>query len=151
MTCSDIKFHDIWHHKRGKIRWAKLLLCHTVEGERFAGLKVCSFNPTEVFAEILSRCLGQKYFLFSVIKERHLHSRKNFRSTLEYHDKRKSLAQQIWYIHMMPEGMQWYNLVCFMSWHTKLARLQEKSEQLSKILLLMLLHHISIVDVNGYI
>ena len=31
--------------------------------EIFAGLNVCGFNPTEVFAEILSRFLGQKCLL----------------------------------------------------------------------------------------
>ena len=33
-----------------------------VDVERFAGLNVRSFNPTEVFGEILSHYLGQKYF-----------------------------------------------------------------------------------------
>ena len=32
----------------------------TVDVERFTRLNVCGFNPTEVFAEILSHCLGQK-------------------------------------------------------------------------------------------
>ena len=43
-----------------------------------------------------------KYSLFSIIKERHLYSRKNFCGTPENREKRESLAQQIfprlWYI-----------------------------------------------------
>ena len=41
------------------------------------------FNTIKVFVEILSRCLGQKCFLSSIIKERHLYSWENFHSTLE--------------------------------------------------------------------
>ena len=67
----------------------------TVDGERFAGLKVCIFNPIEVFTETLSRFLDQKYLLFSIIKERHLYSRENFHGTLENQEKHKSLAQRI--------------------------------------------------------
>ena len=55
----------------------------TVDVERFAGLNIHSFNPTGVFMEILSRCLGQKCLLFSMVKERCLYSRKNFCSTFE--------------------------------------------------------------------
>ena len=44
----------------------------TIDVERFAGLNVCGFNATEVFAEIVLHCLGQK------CKERHLHSWKIF-------------------------------------------------------------------------
>ena len=40
-----------------------ILLLHTVNGERFAGLNFHGFNPTEVFAEILSCFLRQKYLL----------------------------------------------------------------------------------------
>ena len=36
---------------------------YTVNGERFAGLNFCGFNPTEVFTEILSRFLSQKCLL----------------------------------------------------------------------------------------
>ena len=67
----------------------------TVDGERFAGLNVHIFNPIEVFAEILSRCLGQKCLLLSLIKERHVYSQKIFCSTLENHEKSESLAQRI--------------------------------------------------------
>ena len=35
-----------------------------VDVERFAGLNVRGFNPNEVFAEILSRYLGQTWLLF---------------------------------------------------------------------------------------
>ena len=59
----------------------------TIDGKKFAGLIVHFFNFIEVFAEILSRCLGQKSLLFSTIKERHLYSRENFRSTLENREK----------------------------------------------------------------
>ena len=63
--------------------------------ERFAGLNVHDFSLIKVFAEILSLCLGQKYLLFSVIKERHLYSWKNFHGTLENCEKCESVAQQI--------------------------------------------------------
>ena len=36
---------------------------HTVDVERFAGLNVHGFNPTEIITEVLSRCLGQKCLL----------------------------------------------------------------------------------------
>ena len=35
----------------------------TVDVEKFAGLNFCNFNPTEVFAEILSHFLSQKGLL----------------------------------------------------------------------------------------
>ena len=38
------------------------------------GLNVHGFNPIEVFAEMLSCFLGQKCWLFSIIKERRLYS-----------------------------------------------------------------------------
>ena len=72
-----------------------LLAAYTVDGERFAGPNVRIFNPTEVFAEILSRCLGQKCLLFSMIKERHLYSQENFHGTLENREKHECLAQRI--------------------------------------------------------
>ena len=60
--------------------------------ERFAGLNICGFNPTEVFVEILSHCLSQKYLLF---KERCFYSQKNFHGTLENCGKFEILAQRI--------------------------------------------------------
>ena len=73
-----------------------------IDVERFAGLNVCGFNPIEVFAEILSRCLGQKCLLFSIIKERYLiYPWKNFCISFENREKHKNLAQWIfphlWY------------------------------------------------------
>ena len=53
-----------------------------IDMERFAGLHICSFNPIEVFCEIVLRCLGQKCLLISINKERCL-SQKKFRDTLE--------------------------------------------------------------------
>ena len=61
--------------------------------ERFTGLNICGFSAIEVFAEILSHCLGNNCSLFSTIKERHLYSWKRFHGTPEYCEKRKSLAQ----------------------------------------------------------
>ena len=61
--------------------------------ERFAGLKIHSFKPIEVSAQILLHCLGQKCLLFSIIKERHLYSWENFYGTPENHKNYKSLAQ----------------------------------------------------------
>ena len=46
--------------------------------KRFAGLNIRSFNPIEAFMEVLSDCLSQKCLLFSIIKERCLHSWNNF-------------------------------------------------------------------------
>ena len=75
----------------------------TVDKERFAGLNVHVFNPIEVFAEIHSRCLGQKCLLFSIIKENSLYSWEIFHSTLENHE---CLAQRIFprlrYVIMTP-------------------------------------------------
>ena len=75
----------------------------TVDGERFAGLNICSFSAIEVFMEILPRCFGHKCSLFSATKERSLYSRKNFCGTPENREKHESLAQQIFprlqYIH----------------------------------------------------
>ena len=59
----------------------------TVDWERFAGLNICGFNAIEVFTEMFSCCLGHKYSLFSIIKERHLYSRKNFCGTPENREK----------------------------------------------------------------
>ena len=39
------------------------LFHYTVDVEKFAGLNVHGFNPTEVFTEILLDCLGQKCLL----------------------------------------------------------------------------------------
>ena len=68
---------------------------YTVDGERFAGLNIRGFSAIKVFAEIFLLYLGHEYSLFSIIKERHLYSRKNFRGSPENHEKRESLAQQI--------------------------------------------------------
>ena len=68
--------------------------CHTVDGERFAGLNICSFSAIKVFTEIVSHCLGHKYSLFSTIKEKRLYSRKNIRSTPENHEKCESLVSK---------------------------------------------------------
>ena len=67
----------------------------TVDGEKFAGLNIRGFSAIEVFAEIVLHCLGHKYLLFCIIKERHLYSQKNFGDTPENREKHKSLAQQI--------------------------------------------------------
>ena len=68
---------------------------YTIDRERFTGLNILGFSTIEVFAKIFSRCLGHKYSLFCIIKERHLYSLKIFRSTPENHEKHGSLAQQI--------------------------------------------------------
>ena len=71
------------------------LLLFTVDVERFIGLNVCSFNPIEVFAEILSVCFGQKCLLFSKIKEPVCIHWKTFAVLfLKNCEKRESLAQQ---------------------------------------------------------
>ena len=67
----------------------------TVDGKRLAGLNIRGFSAIEVFVEIFLHCLGHKYSLFSIIKERHLYSRKNLHGTPENREKRKRLAQQI--------------------------------------------------------
>ena len=67
----------------------------TVDGEIFAGLNIRGFRAIKVFAETFSRCFGHKYSLFSLNKERHIYSWKNFHGTLENHEKHESLAQRI--------------------------------------------------------
>ena len=50
--------------------------CHyTIDVEKFAGLNVHGFNPTEVFMEILSDCLGQKSLL--VKRGAYIHGKKS--------------------------------------------------------------------------
>ena len=60
--------------------------------------KIRCFSAIDVFAEIFSRCLGHKQCIsthyFSIIKDRYLYSRTNFRGT-ENHEKRKNLTQRI--------------------------------------------------------
>ena len=70
-------------------------LNYTVDGERFAGPNIRSFSAIEVFAEIFLHRLGHKHSLFSITKERHLFSRKNFHDTPENCEKCKGLAQRI--------------------------------------------------------
>ena len=70
------------------------LIC-IVDMERFAGLNVCSFNPIEVFTEILLCYLGQKCLLFGITKEGCLYSWEKVHDTLEKHEKHESLAQRI--------------------------------------------------------
>ena len=65
----------------------------TVDGGRFAGLNIRGFSAIEVFVEIFSHCLGHKYSIFSINKERYLYSRKNFHGTPENREKRETLAQ----------------------------------------------------------
>ena len=55
----------------------------TIDGERFAGLNIHGFSTIEVFVEMFSHCLGHKYSLFSINKERHLYSWKSFGGTPE--------------------------------------------------------------------
>ena len=81
------------------IKHYKLSTCTTVDEERFAGLNIHGFSAIKVFAEIFSHCLGHKYSLFSINKERHLYSQKNVRGTPENHEKRQSLAQQIFPVY----------------------------------------------------
>ena len=67
-------------------------LLTTVDGKRFAGLNTHGFSIIKVFAKIFSCCLDHKYSLFSIIKEKHLYSRKNFRGTPKNREKREYLA-----------------------------------------------------------
>ena len=50
----------------------------TTDVERFTGLNIHDFNPSEVFTEILLHYLCQKYILFNIIKERHYIQGKTF-------------------------------------------------------------------------
>ena len=70
-----------------------LMQC-TIDGERFAGINAHGFNLIEVFAELLLRCLGQKCFLFSVIKRGTYIHGKTFTVLLNI-VKNTSLAQRI--------------------------------------------------------
>ena len=62
------------------------LIC-IVDVERFAGLNIRSFNPIEVFTEILLCYFGQKCLLFGITKERCLYSWEKVHGTLEKHKK----------------------------------------------------------------
>ena len=73
----------------------------TIDGERFTGINVHGFSPIEVFMEILLCFLGHKCSLFSIIKERHLYSWKNFRGTPENCENHESLAQLIFPVYGM--------------------------------------------------
>ena len=61
---------------------------YTVDMEKFAGLNFHGFNPTKVFAKILSCFLSQKCLLLK--RGAYLYSRKNFCGALE---NRESLVQ----------------------------------------------------------
>ena len=68
---------------------------NAVDVERFARLNICGFKPIEVFAELLSYCLGKRYLLFSLIKERNLYLWKQFRGSPENHENSESLAPRL--------------------------------------------------------
>ena len=76
------------------ISWSDNFKLYTEDEERFAGLNIRGFSTIEIFVEIFSRCLGHKYSLFRIIKERHLYSRKTFCNTLKNREKHESLAQR---------------------------------------------------------
>ena len=59
--------------------------------ERFAGLNICSFNPTEVFVEILLHCLAKSTYYLRLA----LIYMEKFRSTLINRENRESLVQLI--------------------------------------------------------
>ena len=59
-----------------------MTILYIVDVERFTGLNVHGFSFIKVFVEILLCCLGQKYSLFSIIKERCLYSYYIHRKTL---------------------------------------------------------------------
>ena len=80
--------HVVRNWQNGKLTH----LYETVDGERFSGVNIHSFSIIKVFMEIFLHCLGHKYSLFSIIKERRLYSWKNFHITPENHEKCKSLA-----------------------------------------------------------
>ena len=63
--------------------------------ERFGGLNFCSFNPTEVFEEILSNCLGQKCLLL----KRGTYTQGKTCSTLDHREKHKASASKSFYVH----------------------------------------------------
>ena len=58
-------------------------MVHTIDRERFTELNIHGFSAIKYFAEIFLCFLGHKYSLFSIVKERHLCSWKNFHGTLE--------------------------------------------------------------------
>ena len=65
----------------------------------FTELNICSFNPTEVFIEILSHCLSQKHGLFSIIKLRCLYLWENYRGTLDNCDKHEGLPSKSFQVY----------------------------------------------------
>ena len=49
---------------------------NTLDMERYAGLNIRGFDSTEVFAETLSRCLGQNaYYLAQVKRGAYIHGK----------------------------------------------------------------------------
>ena len=63
--------------------------------ERFGGLNFCSFNPTEVFEEILSNCLGQKCLLL----KRGTYTQGKTYGTLDHREKHKGSASKSFHVH----------------------------------------------------
>ena len=72
----------------------------TADVERFTGLNVRGSTLGSTPLKLLRKNFrvafsGQKWLLFSIIKERRLYSRISFRGTLENRGERESLAQRI--------------------------------------------------------
>ena len=61
----------------------QLIASDTVDGERFTGLNIHGCSTIKVLTKILSRCLGHKYSLFRIIKERHYIHGKTFMVVLK--------------------------------------------------------------------
>ena len=77
-------------------------LLNTVDREKFAELNICGFCAIEVFAEMFLSCLGHKYSLCSIIKERHLYLRKNFLILLKTVKNTKVQPSKFFFIYSSP-------------------------------------------------
>ena len=62
----------------------------TIDMKSFTGLNIPSFSAIKVLMEIILHCLGHKYSLFSIIKERHLYLRKIFYGNPENREKQSA-------------------------------------------------------------
>ena len=91
-SCTFAKNIKLLNHRCTDILYYNIQMSYSRQGKIRTGLNVRGFNTIKVFVEIYPRFLGHKYSLLSINKERHLYSRKNFRSTPKNREKHESLA-----------------------------------------------------------
>ena len=80
-TCRLMNSNMVYQNMSVGLYFSGRSKSHYVDGERFAELNIRNFNAIKIFTENVLHCLGHKYSLISIIKERYLYSRKNVRGT----------------------------------------------------------------------